>query len=60
MANITNIKLDSLLIVLINLSILITVISIVALVKNRLNSSKLYLQYLILTLNLIINLILPY
>ena len=48
-ANITNIKLDSLLIVLINLSILIAVISIVALIKNRLNSSELHLQCLVLT-----------
>ena len=42
-ANITNIELDSLLIVLINLSILIAVISIVTLIKNRLNSGKLHL-----------------
>ena len=42
-ANITNIELDSLLIVLINLSILIAVTSIAALIKNRLNSSKLHL-----------------
>ena len=54
MANITNIKLDSLLIVLIDLSILIAVISIVALIKNRLNSSELYLQCLVLTLILIL------
>ena len=60
MANITNIELDSLLIVLINLSILIAVISIIALIKNRLNSSELYLQCLVLTLRLIIILILPY
>jgi len=42
-ANITNIKLDSLLIILINLSIFITVISIITLIKNYLNSGKLYL-----------------
>jgi len=42
-ANITNIELDSLLIILIDLSILIAVISIVTLIKNRLNSGKLYL-----------------
>ena len=40
MANITNIKLDSLLISLINLSIVIAVISIITLIKNRLNSSS--------------------
>ena len=43
MVNITNIKLDSLLNVLINLSVLIAVISIIALIKNRLNSGELYL-----------------
>ena len=43
MVNITNIKLDSLLIVLINLPILIAVVSIVALIKNRLNSGELHL-----------------
>ena len=43
MANITNIELDSLLIVLINLPILVTVVSIIALIKNRLNSGELYL-----------------
>ena len=42
-ANIINIKLDSLLIVLINLSILIAVISIIILIKNHLNSGKLHL-----------------
>jgi len=42
-ANITNIELDSLLIVFIDLSILIAVISIVTLIKNRLNSGKLHL-----------------
>ena len=41
MANITNIKLNSLFIVLINLSILITVISIVALIKNYPNNGEL-------------------
>ena len=43
MVNITNIELDSLLIILIDLSILVAVISIVALIKNRLNSSELHL-----------------
>ena len=42
-ANITNIKLDSLIIVLINLSILITVVSIIALIKNCFNSGELCL-----------------
>ena len=42
-ANITNIKWDSLLIVLINLSILITIVSIVALIKNYLNNGELFL-----------------
>ena len=43
MANITNIELDSLLIILIDLSILVAVVSIVALIKNRLNSGELHL-----------------
>ena len=43
MANITYIKLDSLIIVLINLSILIAVVSIIALIRNRLNSGELRL-----------------
>jgi hypothetical protein len=42
-ANITNIELDSLTIVRINFSILIAVVSIIALIKNRLNSSELRL-----------------
>ena len=41
--NITNIELNSLLIVLINLSILIAVVSIIALIRNRLNSGELRL-----------------
>jgi hypothetical protein len=44
--NITNIELNSLLIVLINLSILIAVVNIVALIKNRLNSGELHLSTL--------------
>ena len=43
MANITNIKLDSLLIVFISLSIFITVVSIVTLIKNYLNYGEFYL-----------------
>ena len=43
MANITNIELDSLLIILIDLPIPIAVVSIVALIKNRLNSGELHL-----------------
>ena len=42
-ANVTNIKLDSLIIILINLSILIAVVSIITLIKNRLNSGELRL-----------------
>jgi len=42
-ANITNIKLDSLIIILIDLSILIAVVSIITLIKNRLNSGELRL-----------------
>ena len=42
-ANITGVKLDSLLIFLIDLFILIAVISIVTLIKNCLNSGKLHL-----------------
>ena len=44
--NITNIELNSLLIVFINLSILIAVVNIVALIKNRLNSGELHLPTL--------------
>ena len=42
-ANITNIKLDSLLIVFISLSIFVTVVSIVTLIKNYLNNGEFYL-----------------